>query len=226
MSKEKEFKQYGFGNARIRAKGDRGPTRHKLTSFKHLTKAPANVMDEIKRIMTEITEDDLGTDKYQISNSYDLKNSFNATGGYRQILLQRNTIPGADINEETNYNDWRDDTDVSVIRNFLEETFGTVYRARISVMPPGHELFWHIDTDTSVLCRAQIAVDAENSSFQFRNRIEGERHLNMENGNVYFVNTGWSHRVVNEKDRRIVLIFGIEYKDIPNKEQLHLEEKK
>ena len=99
MSKEKEFKQYGFGNARIRAKGDRGPTRHKLTSFKHLTKAPANVMDEIKRIMTEITEDDLGTDKYQISNSYDLKNSFNATGGYRQILLQRNTIPKRTFNK-------------------------------------------------------------------------------------------------------------------------------
>ena len=66
----------------------------------------------------------------------------------------------------------------------LEEKFGTVYRARISVMLPGHELFWHIDTDTSVLCRMQIAVDAENSSFQFRNRIEGERHLEMKNGKL------------------------------------------
>jgi len=128
---DKEYKQYGFSNARIRAKGDRGPTRHKLTSFRHITKAPENVMDEIKRIITEIKEDDLGTDKYQISNSYDLKNSFNATGGYRQILLQRNTIQGSDINEETNYNDWRNDTDVSVIKNWLEETFGEVFRANI-----------------------------------------------------------------------------------------------
>ena len=225
MSKEK-FDEHAFGKARIRAKGTRGPTRHHLTSFKHITQAPKEVTDEITRIMNEITEDDLGTDKYQISNSYDLKGSFNATGGYRQVLLQRNTIPGADINEETNYNDWRTDTDISIIKNFLEEKFGTVYRARISVMPPGHELFWHIDTDTSVLCRMQIAVDAENSSFQFRNRIEGERHLEMKNGNVYFVNTGWSHRVVNEKEWRIVLIFGIEYKDIPNKEELHLLEEK
>ena len=217
---DKEFEQHAFSNARIRAKGDRGPTRHKLTSFKHITKAPNKVMDEIKRIMTEIKEDDLGTDKYQISNSYDLKNSFNATGGYRQILLQRNTVPDADINEETNYNDWRDDTDISVIKNWLEETFGEVYRARISVMPPGHELFWHIDTDTSVLCRMQLAVDTEGSEFQFRNRIEGYRALTMEDGHAYFVNTGWSHRVVNNDKWRIVLIFGIEYKNIPDKEAL------
>ena len=195
---EKEFKEYGFTKARVRAKGTRGPTRHKLTSFKHITKVPKQVMSEIERIIKDIQTDDLGTDNYQISNSYDLCNAFNAMGGYRQILLQRCTEEGVDVNEETNYNDWRDDTDVSVIKKYLEDNFGEVYRARISVMPPGHELFWHIDTDTSVLCRMQLAIRAEGSEFQFRNRIEGERSLVMENGNAYFVNTGWSHRVVNK----------------------------
>ena len=185
---EKEFKEYGFTKARVRAKGTRGPTRHKLTSFKHITKVPKQVMSEIERI----------------------------------IKLQRCTEEGVDVNEETNYNDWRDDTDVSVIKKYLEDNFGEVYRARISVMPPGHELFWHIDTDTSVLCRMQLAIRAEGSEFQFRNRIEGERSLVMENGNAYFVNTGWSHRVVNKDNWRVVLIFGIEYNNIPNKEQLHI----
>ena len=59
---------------------------------------------------------------------------------------------------------------MSVIKKYLEDNFGEVYRARISVMPPGHELFWHIDTDTSVLCRMQLAIRAEGSEFQFRNR--------------------------------------------------------
>ena len=52
---EKEFKEYGFTKARVRAKGTRGPTRHKLTSFKHITKVPKQVMSEYQIVMIYVT---------------------------------------------------------------------------------------------------------------------------------------------------------------------------
>ena len=43
----------------------------------------------------------------------------------------------------------------------------------------------------------------------------------MKLGEAYFVNTGWLHRVINPSNNiRIVLIFGIDYNNLPNKESL------
>ena len=48
-----------------------------------------------------------------------------------------------------------------------------------------------------------------------------EVSLDMQRGKSYFVNTGWLHRVTNDSDNtRIVLIFGVDYDNIPNKESL------
>jgi hypothetical protein len=42
----------------------------------------------------------------------------------------------------------------------------------------------------------------------------------MEKNGIYFINTGWSHRVVNtSKSERIVAIFGFEFKDMQEKYQ-------
>jgi hypothetical protein len=43
----------------------------------------------------------------------------------------------------------------------------------------------------------------------------------MQLGEAYFVNTGWLHRVINPTDSiRVVLLFGIDYENLPNKESL------
>ena len=87
-------------------------------------------------------------------------------------------------------------------------------------MHGGNELNYHIDTDTSVLCRVQIPVQTEGSLFQWKTKSD-EVSLNMKLGEAYFVNTGWLHRVINPSNNiRIVLIFGIDYNNLPNKESL------
>ena len=46
-----------------------------------------------------------------------------------------------------------------------------------------------------------------------------EVSLNMKLGEAYFVNTGWLHRVINPSNNiRIVLILGIDYNNLSNKE--------
>ena len=43
----------------------------------------------------------------------------------------------------------------------------------------------------------------------------------MKLGEAYFVNTGWLHRVINPTDSiRIVLLFGVDYKNISGKGEL------
>jgi oxalate decarboxylase/phosphoglucose isomerase-like protein (cupin superfamily) len=181
---------------------------------------PQEVLDEILEIANNYAGNDLGGDNYQISQHCDVKTAFTASETYSQILLQQ-LDEGADNEvDETNYNNWRDDLSTSAIQKYLSDTFKAPYRARISVMHGGNELNYHIDTDTSVLCRVQIPVQTKGSLFQWKTKKE-EVSLDMQAGCTYFVNTGWLHRVTNDSDNtRIVLIFGVDYNNIPNKEQL------
>ena len=202
---------------RQRVVGDNGPRRHEVVQFAKLNNVPSEVIDQILKVTDIYSENDLGGDQYQISQHCDLKNAFNATDGYRQILLQK--CKEIDVVNEANYNVWNDLLPHDKIRDYLEKEFGTVYRTRISIMPPGHELAWHIDTDTSVLCRIQICAKAE-AKFQcnIKNHIS---EFIMRTGEMYFINTGWTHRVINTgEESRIVLIAGVNFSDI--KENLYV----
>lgn len=208
---------------RTRVLGKNGPRRHELTCFGTIdSSVPKHVIDKILELSNNYSQNDLGADNYQISQHCDLTTAFKANGNYRQILLQEIESGSQDVVEETNYTKWRNDIDISFIREYLESKFTKVYRSRISIMPPGHELNWHIDTDTSVLCRLQIPAQSKNSEFQFRTRTNSYT-LSMSPQNAYFINTGWLHRVVNNSNEtRIVLIAGIAFDDIPNKETLKI----
>lgn len=208
---------------KLRTRGNNGPRRHQLKCFNLLDdKVPQSVIDEIKYITKTYTENDLGGDNYQISQHCDLTEIFQASGEYRQILLQRCTDPDADIVNEHNYSHWADSLPHENIKKYLESKFKKTYRARISIMPPGHELAWHIDTDTSVLCRIQVSVDVNGSVFEFRTKKE-EFLYEMKDNQAYFINTGWTHRVTNSGNAtRVVLIAGVDYENLPNKENLLL----
>ena len=203
---------------RSRVKGT-GPRRHEmLTHGVVANNVPQAVIDEILQIATSYTGNDLGGDNYQLSQHCDVKNVFTSSETYKQIILQECTAENTI--DETNYVQWRNDISTTAIENYLTTAFVKPYRARISVMHGGNELNYHIDTDTSVLCRVQIPAQTTGSLFQWKTKTE-EVSLEMQPGNAYFVNTGWLHRVINPTDDiRIVLLFGIDYNNLPNKEDL------
>lgn len=208
---------------KLRVSGNNGPRRHELKEYEVVANnVPMEVIDQILNIAKKYNENDLRGDNYQISQHCDVDKAFTSSLTYKQILLQQLSKNADNEIDETQYNDWRKDIDVEIIRNYLEKTFQKPYRARISIMPPGNELNYHIDTDTSVLCRIQIPAKTNNSLFQWKTKTS-QIDLNMSLGNAYFVNTGWLHRVVNfSNEERIVLIFGIDYNNIPKKEKLLL----
>ena len=202
-----------------RVSGNNGPRRHEmLTHGTVANNVPQAVIDEILHIANSYTGNDLGGDNYQLSQHCDVKNVFTSSETYKQIILQEctseNTI------DETNYMYWRNDISTTAIESYLTTAFVKPYRARISVMHGGNELNYHIDTDTSVLCRVQIPAQTTGSLFQWKTKTE-EVSLDMQLGEAYFVNTGWLHRVINPTDSiRVVLLFGIDYENLPNKESL------
>jgi len=204
-----------------RVAGNNGPRRHQMKEYGVISSdVPDAVIEEIFKIANNYDENDLRGDNYQISQHCNVNEAFTSSLSYKQILLQELNDNANDEIDETQYQKWRNDLEISNIKHYLEKTFENPYRARISVMPPGNDLNWHIDTDTSVLCRAQIPVYHKGSKFQWKTK-QGNTEVEMQPGNTYFVNTGWMHRVVNESNNvRIVLIFGIDYDNIPQKERL------
>lgn len=211
---------------RGRVHGNNGPRRHELKEFGTIAdNVPAEVTQAISNIAQTYEGDDLRGDNYQISQHCNVDEAFTASTSYRQILLQELNETNGDVLDEideTNYSSWRTDIDTKVIADYLTTTFKQPYRARISIMTGGNELNYHIDTDTSVLCRAQIPVSTQGSLFQWKTK-KGEVDLDMKIGEAYFVNTGWLHRVINASNNtRIVLIFGVDYNNIPDKENLLL----
>lgn len=211
---------------RNRVKGKNGPTRKEMKAYGIVdSNIPEKVIQAILSIANNYTGNDLGGDNYQISQHCDIKTTFTSSSTYSQILLQQlpchlSSNKYSQIDEK-NYLEWREDIkDIAIIKTYLNEKFKKPYRTRISVMEGGNELNYHIDTDTSVLCRIQIPVKISNSKFQWKIK-EKEISLSMKRGNAYFINTGWLHRVINPgKSNRIVLIFGIDYYNIPYKETL------
>ncbi len=206
---------------RSRIAGTNGPRRHQMKTHGEVSNnVPDNVLQEILNIANNYKGNDLGGDNYQISQHCDVKSAFTSSDTYSQILLQQLNQDADSEIDETNYTTWRTDIDTSSIQKYLEETFKMPYRARISVMHGGNELNYHIDTDTSVLCRVQVPVQTKGSLFQWKTKSE-EISLDMHKGKSYFVNTGWLHRVTNDSENiRIVLIFGVDYNNLPNKESL------
>ena len=204
-----------------RVAGNNGPRRHQMKTHGVVTtNVPDEVIQEILDIAENYTTNDLRGDNYQISQHCNVDKAFTDSPTYRQILLQQLNEGAEDEIDETNYQQWRTDLQTSAIQTYLKSTFKAPYRARISVMHGGNELNYHIDTDTSVLCRIQLPVRTKGSLFQWKTKTE-EVSLDMEIGNTYFVNTGWLHRVINESNNiRIVLICGVDYKNIPNKETI------
>jgi hypothetical protein len=189
-----------------------GPRRTELKPFAKICDVGEEVLSSLEQLMSANTGNDLGGDGYEISKHCNFVSVFNATDSYRQKLFQLKSVDDNSRVNETSYHNWSDDIPES-LKNIMSEHFDNVYRFRVSEMKPGHELNWHIDQDPSVICRAQICIKDGGSLFEFD--VRGKVHtLKMKRGEMYFINTGWKHRVVNSDTERMVGIFGFEYKDL------------
>ena len=197
-------------NNRKHVKGNAGPRRHELPTFTKLDyNVPIEVMEQARVIANSDAVSDLGTANYKISEDCPVNDM--VPTDYKLILLQ--TQESESDHDEINYTEWKDGCDE--IRKYLENMFGTVYQTRITVTPPGGEITWHIDLNTSIICRVQIGVDMANSEFQFKRRGD-VTSLWIANGETWFLNTGWGHRVLNRSttDSRIVIITEVLYEDL------------
>ena len=188
-----------------------GPRRAKLVPYADLGSLHFSLIEKLNDIADKNTGNDLGSDNYNISKQCNFDEVFNAHYNYRQILLQTTEIENT-VNEY-NYCNWIEDISIPDFKN--------VYRFRISEMQPQHELKYHIDADTSVNCRAQIWLNDNDSIFQFKDK-EQIHTLHMMKNHMYFINTGWPHRVVTGKDIRRVAIFGFSFEDYIGKINLNV----
>jgi hypothetical protein len=125
-----------------------------------------------------------------------------------------------DVNEYL-YTRWDSNYKLRYTSDTIYKYFHNVYRFRMSEMNGDHELNWHIDTDTSVICRAQICLNENDSVMEFRDK-DGIHQLRMKPGEMWFINTGWNHRVVNGTTPRRAVIFGFHFDDMKNNDLLVL----
>lgn len=186
---------------RQRVKGS-GPKRDQMVTFAKLGTVSQELLEKLNSIADKRSGNDLGSDAYNISQHCDVNNVF-IDSGYRQILIQERKVD-IDTADEHLYTEYNEDVSIPY--------FNQIYRLRISEMAPGHEMNWHIDTDTSVMCRAQICLNNNDSVFQFKRRGIIEE-FSMRPGELWFINTGWLHRVVSNDTIRRSAIFGFDYKD-------------
>lgn len=195
--------------ARERVHGT-GPTRKELKPFAKLGTLPMELVMQLRALAASEQRNDLGGDDYTLPSNFDLAGTFNVTPDkYRQVLFQAATV--SDPSSELEYHQWQPGFDA--IRAELDKYFNRVYRFRLSVMQPHHEIPFHIDTDTSVSCRAQICLNNGGAKFIWKIKDHVEV-LNMGVGDLYFINTGWPHSVQSGPGVREVAIFGFQYSDL------------
>jgi len=201
--------------------GGTGPRRNKLKTFEKLGTMNHRVVTELNYILDTSTRNDIGGDNYGISQNCNYEEVFNVGNSYRQVLMQ--TKPKGDESQvdEYAYSKWDPAHKMRWTTPALADLFHNTYRFRLSEMTGGHELNWHIDADTSVICRAQICLNHNDSIFEFKDK-EGIKSLKMKPGEVWFINTGWNHRVVSGDTTRRTAIIGFHFDDLKNNSLLYL----
>jgi len=201
--------------------GGTGPKRDKLKTFEKIGMVPSNVVDELNYILDTYSGNDIGGDNYGISQNCNYEEVFHVANKYRQILLQKRIEDSSDDVNEYLYTKWDSSYNLRYTKPVLDQLFHNVYRFRMSEMKGDHELNWHIDADTSVICRAQICLNRNDPVLEFRDK-EGVHQLKMNPGEIWFINTGWNHRVVNGETTRRSAILGFHFDDLKNKDLLLL----
>jgi quercetin dioxygenase-like cupin family protein len=201
---------------RARVRGEHGPDRKLLPSFHQLgtyntsnfRKLEVSVINQLASHPSD-HNDITNSEVYRIAQACELKDYF--TSSYQQYLLQTVGIRTEDTNsipDEWEYTDYNDST--IEFRDLFNQFVDPHFRARIACLPAGQELGWHIDTNTSYACRVQIMIHGEHE-FLIKRKGIIEQQI-MRQGEVWFINTGFSHKVTVIGDEpRVGIVLGCHF---------------
>lgn len=208
-------------SAKSRVAGS-GPDRKFLSPFEDLGTLSSTELIEVNNLCDSLQEiNDLQeSQQYQISDHCPLKNVI--PENFQHILLTH-TESELDPRLESSYKKWLPEEEVGAAKKVIDRLSRDPFRVRFSLLPDGKEFSWHIDTNTSVACRFFIPLNEHDSTFEIK--VRDQIHfVPLEVGHIYFVNTGWSHRVVNHgKTMRKALLFGSRFEDMLIKPKIHSE---
>jgi hypothetical protein len=200
-----------------------GPRRNKLVLFKKLGDVSEETISELNDILdTHAQRNDLGDYLYAISKTTNFHEALGVPSldKYRQILLQRdpNSTEFIDKVDESVYTDWATwEFELKSTMADMERFYDKHYRFRAVEMSGSEEIGWHIDTDTSVGCRGQVCLNDNDSVMEFKDR-SGVHSLHMKRGEVWFINTGWPHRVLSGEKTRRNAILTCDFHDMKQKD--------
>lgn len=202
-----------------------GPRRHELKTFHKLGEVSKPTLRDMNLLLDLYADNDLGTDHYGISQTIDYEKTHGADiKRYRQVLLQGKELndDAEDSRDETRYSRWLTDKfQVGNIMSDIGKHYDSVCRLRLSELVPNSQIAWHIDTDTSVMCRSQICLNEADSLFDFKDR-NGVHTLKMKPGEIWFINTGWNHRVTSYSDKRRVVVWSHKFEWVKNRKDLFI----
>jgi quercetin dioxygenase-like cupin family protein len=206
---------------KARVQGNNGPDRKLLPTFRRIGTYDVDDYRALERLVAEQLathapdyNDINNPNVYEIAQSCELKTYF--TSNYRQILFQTTADRPEDadiVPEEWEYQNYQESAVEfeELINQFVKPHF----RARLAVIPPTEKLDWHIYTNTSYACRVSIMIHGHQKFMIKRgNKIITQI---MHPGEVWFCNTGFSHRVeVIGDEPREGIVVGCLYKAIEN----------
>lgn len=199
--------------------GGTGPKRDELKLFEKIGDIDPSVIDELNSLLdAQPLRNDINGDNYQISNNVDCQGVFGHGNSYRQILVQTNIGEKNSVNEY-DYSHWAFDLK---IKEELSKYFKNVYRFRMSEMSGFSALNWHIDSCTSVMCRAQICLNENDSIFKFKDKDKQVHGFTMKPGELWFINAARLHTVETGAKTRRVAVFGYHFDDLKNNDLLRV----
>ena len=196
---------------RTRVQGN-GPDRKVLPNSYYIGKIDKKLIKEVLQIYNQSkSSNDLYTDDYSISKFCDLRKQL--PKNHINILLQK-PIKSANGMNEKDYIIYKKLKANNSLKHFLQKKFPKHYRARIAILPPKSEISWHIDMNTKISCRFHILI--KNPDFIFEiNRKGVIEKIPFQEGDIYFTNTAYPHRVYNPTNKkRISLLLDVEYNNI------------
>jgi hypothetical protein len=188
-------------------KGD-GPDRTTLPLAKKLGTVSQSIIDlclfELNsKKLNEVNH--CGTEMYPISVTSPLMQLFSPD--YKQTLLQLPTNTGEHERDYVIANS----PIVDEIDKYLNKF--KYFRGRFANLPAGEIIDWHIDTNTSVYCRIQLTITGTTTwLIKCKNEIT---EITIPAGEIWFFNTGYSHRVENRENiDRWSIILNCDYSEI------------
>ena len=183
------------------------PDRKELPNFIYLGEYDPALVEQVDVLLAQLGPgyNDIGSKNYEVSGKFaSILKSF--PEDYVQIMLQGAETDGM---VETDYHLPKHTSVTDILRGYIGEFF----RARIAVMSPGAVIDYHIDTNTKQMCRVQFPIRGKQHWFIKRGSEVEEKTLNP--GEIWFVNTGFPHRVENEEDiDRVTVLLGCKYDQV------------